>query len=149
MERAQSYTEVYVILNLMGKDYIEQIPKKLLEMIISEMDKEYKPNINPKIPLSKQNIHKRTYDILGMLKLNYWCNSQEEKEELEQLFKANEEKYQAELREKYKPDNIFKQPASTEIPPTEPVPQEQALVEVKQGFFAKFIDRIKQIFRLK
>ena len=32
---------------------------------------------------------------------------------------------------------------------SELIPQDQSLVQVKQGFFAKFINRIKEIFRLK
>ena len=52
-------------------------------------------------------------------------------------------------RKNYNDGNIFKQPVSTEIQPTEPVPQDQSLVKVKQGFFAKFINKIKEIFRLK
>ena len=42
--------------------------------------------------------------MIALFHLNYWCNSNEEKEQLKQLFKNNEEKHQAEMREKYNPD---------------------------------------------
>ena len=62
-ERALAYSEVYEIINKMGKDYKDKIPNKLKLTIVEEMDKSYKPNIDVKIPLKKQNIHKKTYDI--------------------------------------------------------------------------------------
>ena len=36
--------------------------------------------------------------MIALFHLNYWCNSQEEKQELNDLFKENEIKYQPELR---------------------------------------------------
>lgn len=45
-----------------------------------------------KRPLREQNIHQRTYDILGMLQLNYWCNDENEKKELIKKFDDNNKK---------------------------------------------------------
>ena len=54
------------------------------------MDKKYKPDINPNIPLKEQNLCKKTYTILAMLNINYWCEGQEKKNELIQLYKNND-----------------------------------------------------------
>ena len=143
------YSEVYSILNLLGDSYISKLPNSLLKMIKEEKSNTYNPQYNENQSLNEQNIKKESLSMIALFHLNYWCNSQEEKEELEQLFKANEEKYQAELREKYNPDNIFQNNSQPIIQQSEPIPQQQGLVEVKQGFFAKFVNRIKEIFRLK
>lgn len=55
-ERALAYSEVYEIINKMGKDYKDKIPNKLKLTIVEEMDKSYKPNIDVKIPLKKHMI---------------------------------------------------------------------------------------------
>lgn len=43
-----------------------------------------------------------------MLNLQYWCKAENEKERLKSVYAENERKYQDELREKYNPDNLFK-----------------------------------------
>lgn len=43
-----------------------------------------------------------------MLNLQYWCKDENEKERLKSVYAENERKYQDELREKYNPDNLFK-----------------------------------------
>ena len=99
-ERALAYSEVYEIINKMGEDYKDKIPNKIKLTIVEEMDKNYKPNIDIKIPLKKQNIHKKTYDILGMLQLNYWCKNESEKKELIKKFSNNDKKREEEIYEK-------------------------------------------------
>ena len=76
-------------------------------------------------------------------------DNENQKHEFLNILKANEEKYQAELREKYNPDNIFQNNSKPIIKQSQPVPQDKALAKVNQGFFAKFISKIKEIFRLK
>lgn len=43
-----------------------------------------------------------------MLNLQYWYKDENEKERLKSVYAENERKYQDELREKYNPDNLFK-----------------------------------------
>ena len=141
MNRAISYSEVYEILNLIGKEYKDKIPNKLLQIIVDGMDKNYKPTIDMKNPLKEQNISQRTYDILGMLKLNYWCKNESEKKEFLNKISANEKRREEVLREKYNIDNIFKNGN------TEKVKEEVALVEVKEEkWYQKIFNLIKGIF---
>ena len=141
MNRAISYSEVYEILNLIGKEYKDKIPNKLLQIIVDGMDKNYKPTIDMKKPLKEQNISQRTYDILGMLKLNYWCKNESEKKEFLNKISANEKRREEVLREKYNIDNIFKNGN------TEKVKEEVALVEIKKKkWYQKIFNLIKGIF---
>ena len=81
--------------------------------------------------------------------MNYWCNSQEEKQELKDLFKENEIKYQAELREKYNPDNIFKN-RNHSNPNEENITNEPvALIEYKESIFKKIINKILGFLKLR
>lgn len=133
------YSEVYSILNMLGESYIEKLPSKLYNMIKEEKSAEYNPQYDGTIALEQQNIAKEALSIIALFHLNYWCNSEEEKQELNNLFKENEEKYQAELREKYNPDNVFKNKI-------EKIVSEQALVEYKESFFKRIINKIKDLF---
>lgn len=49
-----------------------------------------------------------TLALIAMLNLQYWCKDENEKERLKSVYAENERKYQDELREKYNPDNLFK-----------------------------------------
>ena len=102
------YSEVYEILTLMGDTFISKLPNKLFELIKKQRLDSYNPKYNLQLPLEEQNIKEETIDIIALLYLNYWCESEEEKKELKKVFQENEEKYQKELNEKYNSDNLFK-----------------------------------------
>ena len=144
MERALAYSEVYEILNLIGKEYKDKIPTEVLQIIVQEMDKQYKPQINIKRPLKDQNLRQRTYDILGMLQLNYWCKNENEKKELLKKFSENDKKREEEIYEKYNPNNIFKK-NSTDAEQKQP----QDLIEYKESAFKKILNRILNFFHIK
>lgn len=104
----KAYAEVDEILALMESEYIEKIPKKMREMFKKERPNDYNPLIQIDIPLEEQKLQRKTFAILAMLNLNYWCEDEEEKQELIKIYAENDIKREEELREKYNPDNIFK-----------------------------------------
>ena len=103
----KAFAEVSVILNLLGEDYKNKIPKKFLDYIESQRDNDYKVIIDPEEPLENQYLLEDTINILALLKLDYWCNNEEEKVEFIKRLNDNDKKRQKELYEKYNPDNIF------------------------------------------
>lgn len=104
----KAYAEVDEILSFMEDVYIDKIPKKLRELFKNERLEDYKPNIDPKISLDEQKLQKKTFSILAMLNLNYWCEDKKEKQDLIAIYAENDRKKEEELREKYNPDNLFK-----------------------------------------
>ena len=98
----------------------------------------YISSINPKIPIKDQNIRKETKEILGIIYRNYLCSDEERKKLIE---KEQEEiaKFEEELREKYNPNNIFKNKPKEQKYEKENV----AMVEYKKE---TFFDRIKMLF---
>ena len=46
--------------------------------------------------------------IIGMICYNYWCATEQQKEQYLKKLSMNEQQYQEILHEKYNPDNIFK-----------------------------------------
>lgn len=138
----ETYSEVYSILNMLGEDYITKLPSKLYNLIKEEKSNEYNPQYDGTIALEQQNITKEALSMIALFHLNYWCDSEEEKQELNNLFNENEEKYQAELREKYNTDNLFKNRNNN----VENIASGQTLVEYKEPLFKRIINKIKNIF---
>ena len=92
------YSEVYAILNMLGKEYINKLPKDIYNIIKEEKSTEYNPVYETTVALDKQDVKKETISIIAFLHLNYWCN-EEEKIKLRELFDENEDKYQEELKQ--------------------------------------------------
>ena len=146
VQTQEIYSEVYSILNLLGESYIKKLPVSLFNMIKEEKMQDYSPEYDSKINLEQQNIKRETLSMIALFHLNYWCDSDEEKNELKTLFKTNEKKHQAEIREKYNPDNLFKKRSLQQEEKL--ITNEVAMIEYKEPLFKRFINKIKNIFHI-
>lgn len=144
LELSKAYTEVYDILKYIDKSYIDKIPKKFLSFIEKEKDNSYVPNINPDIALEEQNLLPDTINILAMLKLDYWCKDENEKNELITILKENEQKHQQDVYEKYNPDNIFKK--KNEIKQEEKQIEKSLTVGIEEKWYQKIINKLRNFF---
>lgn len=140
------YSEVYSILNLLGKNYVSRLPDSLYNIIKQEKLESYNPTYVDTLNLEEQNIKKESIAMIALFHLNYWCNSNEEKENLRKVFKDNEDKHQAELREKHNPDNIFKNPYQIKEEQRDATENNVAMIEYKESIFRKILNKIKNIF---
>lgn len=143
VDTRQAYSEIDEFLELITEEERNEIPPKLRQFFKEEKDNNYHKNINTNILIKDQNLKEETLAIIALLNLQYWCKDEKEKERLKRIYTENEERYQAELREKYNPDSIFKDKEENykEI-------KDNLLVEVKkETFFTKVINFIKGIFK--
>ena len=142
-----AYSEVCTILNMLEDEYKERVPKNVMDFFEEERDKEYNPIIDVNIPLEKQNLKRKTLVLLAILNLNYWCDSEEEKQEILDSFAKNEELKrikEKELTENYNINNLFKKIENNENK------TEVSLIEYKkQNFIQKIILKIKSLFSRK
>lgn len=107
-ELYKAYAEVDEILALMESEYIEKIPKNIRDMFKTERASGYNPVIQVNIPLDKQMLQRKTFAILALLNLNYWCEDEVERQKLIEIYAENDKQREAELREIYNKDNLFK-----------------------------------------
>lgn len=147
-ERMEAYVEVIEILKHMDEKYVEKIPKKLMNFFESNCSKDYVFNLNLNKPLVEQKLKSKTLSILGMLNVNYWCESEEMKKKLLEKYYENEKLYQQELRKKYNPDNIFQKNNQENKIKNNITEKDLSLVRYKESFFNKFISKIKSIFHI-
>ena len=139
----KAYAEVDEILSLMESEYIEKIPKKMREMFKNERATDYTPSIQVDIPLEEQKLQRKTFAILAMLNLNYWCEDEVERQKLLAIYAENDKKKEKELREKYNPDNLFKNKQMKEQKE-----ENTALIEIREeNFIKRIIRKIMKFFK--
>ena len=112
------------------------------------MDKNYNFQIDPNIELEKQNISKEANAILVTLFNDYFATDRQ-KEVLNNLLKQNQQKLEIQKYEEYNTNNLFMQ-STIKQQNTETLQENQketSLVEIKDSFFTKFINFIKNIFK--
>ncbi len=141
----KAYTEVNCLLEYLPQSYIDKLPKKLIELIKKQSDKQYYISIDTNKSLLEQNFSQKTKDLIAVIKYNYW-STDEERQQLKKIFYENENKYQKELLEKYNPNDIFKKKES-KIDITENIEPNLQMVEYKENIFIRLFNKIKNIFR--
>lgn len=140
----QAYSEIDEFIDLLTIEEQNEIPKRLREFFKEQKDSEYVKNINPNIPIKEQNLLEETLALIAMLNLQYWCKDENEKERLKSVYAQNERKYQEELREKYNPDNLFKNKQRV----VEEKIEETAMIEYKEdSLFTKIKKFIINLFK--
>lgn len=143
-----AYSEIYEILNLMEDEDKERVPQEVRDFFEEQRMKEYKPKIRTDIPLTEQNLKRETVVLLTILVINYWCDSEEEKQSFIDELEKNE-KIKMKLQEKYNPDNLFKNRRKTK----EDVVMEQVenveMIQYKENLFTKLKKWFEKIFNKK
>ena len=140
-ETIQTYTEIGCLLKYFPNLFIEQLPNKLLEIISLMADRKYLIDVDTDKSINEKNISDKTKKILAVLTYNYWSSETEKRDIIEHL-NENEKEYQEQLREKYNPDNIFKNKASK----VETAENTVAMVEYKESIFTKIKNWFKRTF---
>ena len=148
MEYRQSLTELNTIIHYMDIEYLKKLPQKFIEFINSNMDKDCIPNIDKNTPINEQKLKKDTKVLLSLLYRNYWCDRDKKTTLIQEDLDAKNN-YEKELREKYNPDNIFKNKSNVAEVNIEP-PKEEThteLIEYKeQKWYQKIFNLIKNLF---
>lgn len=144
-EYSIAYAEVLHYLKGIRKKQIMLIPKGLIEYFKVNKSQTYKCNFDYNKPLSEIEISDKAKGIIGMICLNYWSNSNNEKKIFLEKIEENEKIYQKELNEKYSYDNIFKKSNKDKNLENE---EESLNLEPtkKVKLFEKIINKLKQYF---
>ena len=140
--KLQTFSEIYCLLKFFPESYIEKLPKKLLNLIKQSSNSKYYIEVDNAKPLEEQTISEETKNILIVLKYNYWADEAEKRNIIEQL-NRNENKYQENLRQKYKSNNLFKNKQTT----VETIQNSVAMIEYKESFFTKIKNWFKNFLQ--
>ena len=107
---SEVYVDISIIIKMMPIEMREKISKSFINFIEKNKSNNYVSNINPKIPIREQNIRKETKEMLGIIYRDYLCSNEERNKLLKQEEQEEQEikQYEEELRQKYDPNDIFK-----------------------------------------
>ena len=149
-EYKEAFTEVNEIIKMMPIELVNKIPSKFREMIVEEKDKNYIPDI--KEPIEKCKLKNETIIILGLIYRDFLCSPNERKKlqekdarELQEVEKAIEE----EIREKYNPDDIFKNRNKIVLQEEQPSEETRMTIVQEEKWYQKIFNLIKGLFRKK
>ena len=149
----KTLVQVDEVLNYLPEEDLEKIPDEIKNIIKNEKDKDYSWKYDTSKKLKDQNINRDTIIFLSYLNMEYLLND-EQRELMNQIHEMNEKNVEKEKLEKYDSDNIFKNNIEKEniIQNSSQNEQEEsnpneALIESKESFFVKIINRIKSIFK--
>jgi len=133
----ETYTEVYEMLKLMGEDYIKKLPEELYEYIEQNIDPSYIHGVS--FNIDDIDLSDQAADMITYLNYEYFAN-EKTKKILEDISNSNIEN----LKEKYNTENMFQR---REIKKDTIVTENLELEPVKDSFFTKIINKIKNIFK--
>ena len=88
--------------------------------------------------------------MLGLLHLNYWCETEDEKNELRNIFLDNQKKYEGKINKKYNLDDLFKNVSEKKLKEdTEKIEELNYMVEYNKPFYVKIMNFFRKLFSKK
>lgn len=141
----KAYAEIAKILEFLEDEYLQKIPDKLINLFEQEKLKDYDPIIDPNISLNKQNLQKKTFVLLAIINLNYWVETEEEREALIKIYKENDIVEEKIALEKYPIDNLFKNKSKTTF--TSNSIENSIITYQEKNFFVKILDKMISLFK--
>lgn len=135
-ELANSFSELYSYLNVLGDYFTSKIPSNVYEKICKQRNDKYNPIYdNIEVFLDNKKMSKKTRVLIFYLHYKYWCDNEEEKNELRSILKENENKWKKDLEVFKKTSN-----ASENIK----IQNQNSLVTVQKRWYIKLFNWIKQ-----
>ena len=130
------FSEVYSVLNLLGREYIYKLPNNVYEFIKNERVPNYEFNINMERDVISQ-ISKDALAFISYLNLKYWATLEEQRE-LIKIYKENDIKKEK-SKLKFNPRTILNN-NTKEI-------ESKALIKEEQNWYKKLKNIILNFFK--
>lgn len=143
---SEAAVEVLDILDHTVEEKVNLIPTKFINYLKENAAKDYVAKLDYSKPINEMNIKIETKGILGTICRNWWWN-EEEKQEYARLVREKEIKKQEEAREKYNPDDIFKNRHKEVLEETQTQENTTSIVEYKEGIFNRFVNFLKRLLK--
>ena len=144
-ELSEAAVEFNRILEYTSEDLKNKIPKKFLDFLQSIQSETYKFEYDKTKKLDEQKLKPKTRGLIALVYQDYICNDTEKEEYIQKsqkLIKQIEES----KREKYNPNDIFK---DKKIENDKDTTNTVEIVEYKESIIKRIIRKIKNIFTKK
>lgn len=138
VDYSNAYSEVLEVLNYVSIEEYNKIPKKFIVYMEENCDENNEFVYNIALPFNRQAISEEAKNILAMIYRLFWATDQKKKE-LNKMDKQILQKKEIQNRERYNPDNLFKNNRKqTDI--------EGNMVVYKKSILERIRDKIKSLF---
>ena len=157
----RAYSELYAILQMLGKEYIDKIPEKIYIAIESRKDDTYNPVYNDMEEVLEGRVKRKTVSMLALLDYNYFSTSETDRMYMRYILEENENKYKKD-KEEYKIVDIdeAQKKVDDNIKEIKQINNDNynninknEIIEYKESgikkLFNNIIVKIKEIFRIK
>ena len=157
----RAYSELYAILQMLGKEYIDKIPEKIYKSIESRKDDTYNPIYNDMEEVLEGRVKRKAVSMLALLDYNYFSISETDRMYMRYILEEKENKYKKNKSE-YKIVNIDEdqKKVNDNIKEVEQINNENynninknEIIEYKENgikkFFNNIILKIKKIFKIE
>lgn len=157
----RAYSELYAILQMLGKEYIDKIPEKIYKVIESRKDDTYNPVYNDMEEVLEGRVKRKTVSMLALLDYNYFSTTETDRMYMRYILEENENKYKKD-KEEYKIVDIDEDQKKVDdnIKEIEQINNDNynninknEMIEYKESgikkLFNNIIVKIKEIFRIK
>lgn len=136
---SQAFTEVLEVLKNSEKSIISKIPVNFIDFLNKYKDKNYMVEIDFSDENWDDKVKKETQALLALIYRDYIV-SQEERERLLIEEREEQKRIEDEIREKYNPDNLFKERVNNNTN------NNVEIVKYKESILKKLINKLKSIF---
>lgn len=89
----RAYSELYAILQMFGKEYIDKIPEKIYKVIENRKDDTYNPIYNDMEEVLEGRVKRKTVSMLALLDYNYFSTTETDRMYMRYILEENENKY--------------------------------------------------------
>lgn len=137
-----AYAEVLEVLNYIPMEEYKKIPKSFITFMEENCNEKNEFVYNIALPFEKQNLSENAMDILAMIYRLFLATDQKKKEldRVDKLIMQNEE---MQKREKYNPDDLFRNKQSTE---NDTLTSSANIIVYKKSLFDRIREKIKNLF---
>lgn len=101
----EMFTEVYEIIQVLDESQKRLIPQDVVEYIKANRSDTYRFKVNEYLSIDEQDLKKESWELLGVLCLEYLCDEVDKKVFYDEL-QINENNYQENLKKLYNV-NVF------------------------------------------
>ena len=150
----KAYSELYAILQMLGKEYIDKIPEKIYKTIEKRKDAAYNPVYNDMEEVLEGRVKRKTVSILALLDYNYFSTNETDRMYMRYILEENESKYTKEKKEyRIVATNKENVNSISDMKDLNTGITRNEMIEYKESgikkIFKNIILRIREIFRIK
>lgn len=114
LEDIRAYAEVDYIINHVNIKYQNMVPEKLRKFFNEYKDPNIEIKVNPYIPLQSQGLSRYALELIALIHLKYWCEDEARREELYAAMLRNQERIDANMKNRFDIDSLFNAEESNE-----------------------------------